>query len=270
MACLNAIRLQTLLPDIIYVVDNHSTDGTFETMSNEQSGKTDIRYIYKNENSGGAGGFYTGMKTAYDDGYEWFWLMDDDGVPAQNALERIYFFTNKNNLHFTNALVIDKQDRISLAFGPLENGKNTMHDYSDVVYGAMNPFNGTLIHREVPLQIGFIKKEMFIYGDEIEYMLRAKRNNIVMASVAESIHYHPAEKANLIYCVPFIKKAGKVLVRSGKFAFVYYRNLGYIYSIYAENFNLILKYTAYFLIRFKFIDYYKFITAFLNGYRGKL
>jgi GT2 family glycosyltransferase len=26
--CLNAIRLQTLPPDIMYIIDNHSTDGT--------------------------------------------------------------------------------------------------------------------------------------------------------------------------------------------------------------------------------------------------
>jgi rhamnopyranosyl-N-acetylglucosaminyl-diphospho-decaprenol beta-1,3/1,4-galactofuranosyltransferase len=134
----------------------------------------------------------------------------------------------------------------------------------------MNPFNGTLINRKVPLQIGFIKKELFIYGDEIEYMLRAQKNNFVIASITESIHYHPAEKAKTKYCVPFIKKAGKVLVRSGKFAFIYYRNLGYIYSLYEENFNLILKYTAYFLVRFKFITLFKFAVAFISGYRGKI
>ncbi len=29
------------------------------------------------ENTGGAGGFYRGVKEAYDRGSEWFWVMDD-------------------------------------------------------------------------------------------------------------------------------------------------------------------------------------------------
>ena len=35
-------------------------------------------YHYLESNTGGSGGFNYGLSRAYDDGYEWFWLMDDD------------------------------------------------------------------------------------------------------------------------------------------------------------------------------------------------
>ena len=37
-----------------------------------------------NENIGGAGGFSIGLKTAFDLGYDWFLLMDDDGRNTLN------------------------------------------------------------------------------------------------------------------------------------------------------------------------------------------
>jgi GT2 family glycosyltransferase len=141
--CLDAIRLQTMTPDIIYIIDNHSTDGTGQALkdnkyiadffdidsptkdqifsSNVVSKKLfnktiSIVYVYKSDNTGGSGGFYTGMKMAFDDGYEWFWMMDDDGIPAEDSLEQLCFYTDKFNLHFTNSLVINKDDHVSLSF----------------------------------------------------------------------------------------------------------------------------------------------------------
>jgi GT2 family glycosyltransferase len=41
------------------------------------------------DNTGGAGGFSTGMKRAYELGADLFWLMDDDCYPEPEALERL-------------------------------------------------------------------------------------------------------------------------------------------------------------------------------------
>lgn len=35
------------------------------------------------------GGFHTGMDLAMKAGYEWLWIMDDDSIPNENALERL-------------------------------------------------------------------------------------------------------------------------------------------------------------------------------------
>ena len=61
-------------------------------------------------------------------------------------------------------------------------------------FNDIHPFNGTLVKRSVIEKIGMIKKEMFIWGDEKEYMARAIHNGIGLYTVPAAIHYHPKEK----------------------------------------------------------------------------
>ncbi len=93
---LEAVFGQTVLPDAVYVIDNHSSDGTGEHLrSLGYLDNSRIRYVYKDENTGGAGGFEYGTRIAYEAGYDWIWLMDDDGRPADRyALERLLHFAN--------------------------------------------------------------------------------------------------------------------------------------------------------------------------------
>lgn len=42
------------------------------------------------ENMGGAGGFHEGIKYAFEHGFDYIWLMDDDGFPAETCLENSY------------------------------------------------------------------------------------------------------------------------------------------------------------------------------------
>jgi GT2 family glycosyltransferase len=296
--CLEAIQRQTLPPDIIYIVDNHSTCDTAEKLLlnkiipvvpemdvsedvvitsqiyslNQSSNIILIKYIYKFENTGGAGGFYTGMKTAYDDGYEWFWMMDDDGLPAEDCAEQLLVGAKKHNLDYANALVVNIDDRVSLSFG-LEKGKTNINDYKniDVVYNEVNPFNSTFINRKVPEKIGFIKKEMFIWGDETEYQHRTIKNKFNVATVAKSIHYHPEGKGNAVNIFPFINKY-KVFVKPEKFAGIYYRNLGYIYYTHCNIVTclvLFIRYILYFLLRLKFLECKNFMIAYTNGCKNK-
>jgi rhamnopyranosyl-N-acetylglucosaminyl-diphospho-decaprenol beta-1,3/1,4-galactofuranosyltransferase len=194
--------------------------------------------------------------------------MDDDGVPASDELESLFFYTKKYNLYFTNALVINIQDKVSLAFGPLQSDKSSRYQYKQIVYNNIHPFNGTFINRAIPEHIGFIKKEMFLWGDEWEYVYRAEAGGYTVATIANSIHYHPAEKGTEQYCIPFIKM-GKVLIKSSDLAGVYYRNLGYLHSVYKKNYKLIFRYMLYFIVRLKIFECIKFFIAFNNGCKNK-
>lgn len=69
-----AILNQTLVVDRYYVIDNHGTDQTEDFLREEGIlNNPVIRYVYLSENIGGAGGFFTGLKMAYDDGYDYIW-----------------------------------------------------------------------------------------------------------------------------------------------------------------------------------------------------
>jgi GT2 family glycosyltransferase len=299
ICCLDAIRSQSVIPDIIYIIDNHSTDGTslalkdnklIEELPDFNSPTTDqvfssqinaikifnkvisIVYVYKANNTGGSGGFYTGMKMAFDDGYEWLWMMDDDGIPAEDSLEHLYFYSNKVNLNFTNSLVINKDDRISLSFS-LEKGKDVINDYieRDVLYDKISPFNGTFVNRVIPAKIGFVKKEMFIYGDETEYVFRANKAGYRTGTIIKSIHYHPSSKNPNANIFPFLIKKYKITLIKRNYARIYYRNYGYIYYVYNKIAlcTFALRYIIYFTLHFKFIECRDFIVAIINGCKGK-
>ena len=84
-ACVAAAEKNAATADIL-VVDNASTDGTGEWLTS-QSG---INVLSLTENTGGAGGFAAGMKWAYDRGYGWMWIMDDEVVPLEGALDVLW------------------------------------------------------------------------------------------------------------------------------------------------------------------------------------
>jgi GT2 family glycosyltransferase len=74
--CLTSLRKQTYKPDKIIIINNDSTDGTTDWLDEQ----TDLEVIHQ-ANLGGAGGFYTGIKLAYEQGFDFIWVMDDDVEP---------------------------------------------------------------------------------------------------------------------------------------------------------------------------------------------
>ena len=200
---LQAVSGQTLVVDRYYVIDNHGSDGTEETLRAE--GILDnpvVEYVYLPENIGGAGGFYTGVKLAYEAGYDYVCLMDDDGRPADDKMmerlvetaERLH---SENPMLMLNSLVLDL-DGERMAFGL--TGINSKEDaytqaQDGLLYGTINPFNGTLISGELIAAIGLPNRDFFIKGDEEDYQLRATNAGALVATVTDSVYLHPvAEK----------------------------------------------------------------------------
>lgn len=114
--CVETVRKQTYKYFNILVVNNGSTDGTKEWLVQQ----ADIITINQ-ENLGGAGGFYTGMKYMYDNGYEWLVMMDDDGIPDKNEIKNLIQSYDKvvsavGKEVILNALVADKDDKDYTAF----------------------------------------------------------------------------------------------------------------------------------------------------------
>jgi len=283
--CLKALLNQTRPVDSIYILDNASTDGTpeyllekgfidkvlcsykepLETVSIIKSRllpdiPIEVHYVRMHENLGGAGGFYEGIKRGYDAGFDWLWLMDDDGYPAKDQLFELLDKSIKNELYFSGPVVIDRDNEQMLAFrsSAIYNVTDTVEHIKtqakkDIVYNCIYPFNGTLVSRGVVDKIGNIKKEMFIWGDEKEYVLRAEFNNIQIGTIITAVHWHPAREGNRVKVL--FDFLGKVAVRTDSNATIYYRNLGYQHAKYfgaRKQIKTLIKHTVYFLVNLKF------------------
>jgi rhamnopyranosyl-N-acetylglucosaminyl-diphospho-decaprenol beta-1,3/1,4-galactofuranosyltransferase len=88
--CLAALARQSRKVDRVYVIDNHAAerDGPRAPAPDLGHGLP-LTCLTPHENLGGAGGFSLGIERAYADGFDWLWLMDDDAVAADTALEAL-------------------------------------------------------------------------------------------------------------------------------------------------------------------------------------
>jgi rhamnopyranosyl-N-acetylglucosaminyl-diphospho-decaprenol beta-1,3/1,4-galactofuranosyltransferase len=184
--CISAIKNQTYPVDKILVINNGSIDST-EAWLRKQPG---VHFITQ-KNMGSAGGFYTGIKKAFRDSYTWMWLMDDDGYPKEDALEKL-LEPNLDDLCLRTCAVINKEDKKSFVW---KTGNfNTIDEVKDkLLKNNIHPFNGTLLHRKIVERVGFPNPGLFLWGDETEYYFRIiKKNSIPAYTIMDSIHYHPA------------------------------------------------------------------------------
>jgi rhamnopyranosyl-N-acetylglucosaminyl-diphospho-decaprenol beta-1,3/1,4-galactofuranosyltransferase len=227
--CLDSLLRQSRPLDALYLIDNHSTDGTYEYLlgrnliapaDRRATGPVEtarpaatsgtVHYIRMPENTGGAGGFHEGMKRATAAGFDWLWLMDDDLLTAPDALEillqkRTTLRRRGKESFLLNSLVVarDGPDSDVLAF-PLQEltargyPKRVYHwrlsevrdQVQDGLYRWACPFNGTLVPARAVAEVGLPNKDFFLWGDERDFLWRAAQRFELYTAVDSKV-FHP-------------------------------------------------------------------------------
>ena len=196
--CLASLRKQTYKPDKIIIINNDSTDGTTNWL-NEQ---TDLEVIHQ-ANLGGSGGFYTGIKLAYEQGFDFIWVMDDDVEPELDCLEKLMQsfvdFGDEYDVllpdRFYDA-TRNKRWRYGTKFNftnPLKNigvgnGICAADDLSKKILPIVAfTFEGPIFKREVIEKIGNVEKDFFINHDDTDYSIRAIRAGFKIGVVTDAL-----------------------------------------------------------------------------------
>lgn len=198
--CLDAVALQTRKPECVYILDNASTDGTNDAVKvwgyyNIIKDAINFKYILNSKNEGGAGGFYHGMKYAMEDEeYDALWVMDDDGEPEKECLKNLVAYLGSHD--YIAPIVLSDEDHNTCSFVPDTNYEKFKEraNQNGIVEDWASPFNGILYSSKLIRKIGFPKKEMFIWGDEVNYHLRAKKAGTSPITIVDAIHYHPINR----------------------------------------------------------------------------
>ncbi len=238
---LEAIFAQTRLPDAVFVVDNASTDGTNEFLRDNYINR--IVYIRLNENTGGSGGFYEGIKAIHQTKeYDWIWLMDDDAIPSKYALETLLKYANSDKIGILQNEMITDEEKFLASNKPIRT-------YLKRRYLGM--FVGYMINTKVVDKVGYPNKDFFIYYDDSEYTFRVIRSGYKVYTVKGSYIFH----RDWLRLTEKIKKFpfSKPKIAHWKIYYIF-RNAFYIFE------NPILKYP--FLFFMLYID--KFIWIYLD------
>mgnify|MGYP003575011517 CR=1 FL=1 len=161
---------QTRKPDNIIVVNNGSTDGTTEWLTGKQN-----LSVINQENSGGSGGFHTGVKAAFEMQAEWIWIMDDDVIPRPDCLQVLIAYSGiskcLNPIHLNAQGIVSDEERW---FNPescqIINHKNRSYlNGKKLWFRNIGSFEGMLISRDIVEKIGFPDKRFFIAHDDLIY-----------------------------------------------------------------------------------------------------
>ena len=309
--CISSLLEQTKKLNSIIIIDNLSSDGTedylkkrgllvnykIEHFNNLQIKKSQINnnkklvkniedleenfckddkliefiYVKMNSNLGGAGGFNFGVDLGYNLGNDWLWLMDDDGYPSIDCLNKL--FKKRKNFHFINPLVLNELDNNLLSFSLYDEESKTNISTKeksiniskgDYIIDSVNPFNGTFISKELIEKIGFPMKEMFIWGDELEYTLRAKKYNYQCVTLVDSHFFHPESKVETI---TFLNRYQLSFQTNDLKNYCDFRNKGYLLWRYNKKLSIkyFILYSLYFLSNFKIREYIFYLNATYHG-----
>lgn len=172
--CIQRILGQTASCDIL-IVDNASSDGTQEYMKNTYRDFDNVIYINTEKNLGGAGGFNYGMRWAVENGYEFVWVMDDDCMPKEDALQYLLEFEKKysNKYGYLSSKVLWKDGSICKMNIPRKTMFRPICDFeTNFTPITMASFVSLFIPTKIIQEVGLPIKEFFIWTDDWEFTRR--------------------------------------------------------------------------------------------------
>ncbi len=209
LECLEAVINQTFPVYKIILIDNASTDGTdLALKENGYLDKPEMDYRRMDSNSGGAGGFYEGMRIARTDDTDWLWIMDDDTIPTESCLEELIKSIEiikeeapEELISFLASAVYGENGEYmnvpTISTNCAANGYMTWYKYLDkgMVEIDHATFVSVLINREAVKKCGLPCKDFFIWGDDGEYTKRISHNYGKAFMVGRSVAIHKRKNA---------------------------------------------------------------------------
>lgn len=211
--CLNSINDLNHDNFKVFLVDNGSTDNSFNKFENyllkeENKFKYEISLIDSKGNLGFAGGNNVGLKEAYEQGFQYYWLLNNDTTVDANALSalvdyleenkevgvagsKIYYY-GTNKIWFAGGVVNTKLGK-GYHIGMKENDEGQFDSIREVDYitGCSLCFR-----KEILEDTGYMNEDYFLYYEETEWNLRIKKNNWSIMYLPDSVVYHKVSFAS--------------------------------------------------------------------------
>ena len=251
--CLHALSAQTRALDCIFVIDNASREPVGPLVARTPNAMT----VRLERNLGAAAGYAAGIRAARAGGFTHVWMMDDDALPADTSCLASLLATEAEcGSALTCPLVLDVAEPARLAF-PIRQAGRTRFTVAALkqrrhIEGFAHLFNGALIASAAFAQIGLPDARLGMRGDEVEFLLRARRSGLRIVTDTQTAFLHPSSNAEIH---PILGGLFYAVVPCDERKRTYqFRNRGWIF-------------TRYGLWLWLFADHVRYAVHFLGGCR---
>ncbi|WP_460228658.1 glycosyltransferase family 2 protein [Bacillus cereus] len=203
--CLKSLETLDYKNHHVFLVDNGSVDGSGNKIEADyKSGKFNlgISFLYSKDNLGFAGGNNIAIKQAYEEGYEFFWMLNNDTIVEKEALKPLVEHLKENTVTgiVGSKILYYDSDKIWFAGGELNalTGKTKHIGFKEVDTGQydMKKEVGYItgcslcFRREVLEEVGYMFEDYFLYYEETDWNIRVKQNGFIVEYIPDSVIYH--------------------------------------------------------------------------------
>ena len=213
----NVALLETKGLDVTcVVVDNDSTDDSLEKLSHYSLPNMKYKFIETGENLGYAGGNNFGLKFSFKEGFDYTILLNNDVILLKDLLIKLVSIAGKDpkigllapKMYFAKGYEFHKdrykESELGEVFwyaGGFIDWKNVYSDHrgvDEVDRGqydrqeVVDAANGAclLIRNEVIKDIGYLRDKYFMYWEDADYCLRAKKAGWKVVYTPETCLWH--------------------------------------------------------------------------------
>jgi GT2 family glycosyltransferase len=194
IGCLAALKNCTYPNLKVTVVDNGSTD---DSVSRIKVAYPDILLLQNEENLGFAGGNNVGIRYALERGADYVWLLNNDTIPAPDALSALMAKASSDDRIGAVASICYYADAPSTVQAWGGSRVNLWIGYSGLSRVPreddwFDSLNGTsiLISRAALKDVGLLDEAFFVYWEDTEFCLRLRKKGWRIAAAADSHVLH--------------------------------------------------------------------------------
>jgi GT2 family glycosyltransferase len=183
LECLESVRGIDYSNYETIVVDNGSTDGTVETLKKEGGS---IKLVEAKQDLGPAAAFNIGIRNSNG---EFFLLLNDDVVVKKDAVtELVHVMESDSRIGVAGSLTYFYDEPNKLWIYPTKFlVEKRHHSHLDVITAIGCAI---MIKKAVIDKIGFFDTDYFLYHEEVDFCLRARKQGFRVVCALRSSVYH--------------------------------------------------------------------------------
>lgn len=203
LECLASLQQSTYKNHRIIVLDNHSTDDSVEAI---RTSFPSVQIIELTENRGYAGNNNVGIQAALDQRADWVLVLNEDTILAPDCLEKMVALGESDpQIGMVGPMVYhhDEPDVIQSAGGFMNRHWEAGHwgkdekdrgQFSEPRSVEWLTGCSILVRRAVIEQVGMLDEKFFIYFEETEWCVRARKGGWLLIHLPQAKLWHKGVK----------------------------------------------------------------------------